>query len=243
MSENNDKKIKKVYGRRLGRPLNSERQKALEDLLPVLSIAPERITKNADIAPASLFQSAVKEIWFEIGFGNGEHLKAMMESQPDNGFIGAEPFINGMSAFLKSIKDLPHDNIRVHMDDALELLKSFTPYSLDGIYILNPDPWPKTRHHKRRIVNEDNLKLYARLLKPGGTLVMTTDVDDLAEWMLTKTFLNDDFEWQAEKADDWRTPPKDWPATRYEEKGKEAGRQQSYLIFKRRASPSEQKNK
>lgn len=234
VKEQKKSKIKKVYGRRLGRPLNPARQKALDELLPSLAIPDEQITQKADIDPLSLFEDHVEKIWFEIGFGNGEHLKAVMEQEPRNAFIGAEPFINGMSAFLKSIQDLPRDKIRVHMDDAIELVKSIKHDSLDGIYILNPDPWPKTRHHKRRIVNEDNLELYANVIKPGGLLIMTTDVDDLAEWMLTKTFMNKNFEWQANKACDWKNTPDNWPITRYEQKGKEAGRQQTYLIFKRR---------
>ncbi len=172
----------------------------------------------------------------EIGFGNGEHLSALMRQNLDEAFIGAEPFINGMAAFLKDIRDEPHENIRVWMDDAILLVESLPSDYLNGIYVLNPDPWPKARHHKRRIISQDNLTKFARVLKPGGALIMATDVDDLAEWMVTQASAHPAFEWTAEQADDWRTTPENWIKTRYEEKGAKAGRQQSYLIFEKKTA-------
>lgn len=170
-------------------------------------------------------------VWLEIGFGNGEHLKGLMERHPDHFYIGAEPFINGMSAFLKSIVQMPHNNIRVWMDDAIILVDAMPDQYLDGIYVLNPDPWPKRRHHKRRIISQENLTKFARVLKPGGALIMATDVPDLAEWMVTQASIHPAFSWTAERADDWRVMPDDWIKTRYEEKGAQAGRRQSYLVF------------
>ena len=120
------------------------------------------------------------------------------------------------------------------MDDAMIIAKSLQRSSIDHIYVLNPDPWPKSRHHKRRMISQTNLTEFARILKPGAKLTMTTDVDHLAEWMCTHASHHPDFIWTARCANDWKTKPDDWYQTRYELKGKAAGRQQSYLIFKRK---------
>ena len=225
----------RVYGRRLGRAMTESRQNVLTTLYPSLQMPADRLTEDGTLDPKSLFTNPSGKTVFEIGFGNGEHLKAMMEQQPGCNYIGAEPFINGMSAFLKSIEAQEHGHVRVWMDDALMLVRSFPAESLDTIYILNPDPWPKKRHHKRRIVNQDNLKEYHRTLKPGGQLIMTTDVDDLAEWMVTETMRHGGFTWQAERAKDWQTMPEGWFRTRYEMKGEVAGRKQTYLLFEKSA--------
>ncbi len=224
---------RRVFGRRLGRPMGEQRQAAIDDILPKLTLQENDVSAEKSLHPNSLFPSQ-KDIVLEIGFGNGEHLKAMMEQRPDRNYIGAEPFINGMSAFLKSIADAPHDNIRVWMDDAVTMVKSFTDESLSAIYILNPDPWPKKKHHKRRIVRLETLVEYHRTLKSGGDLIMATDVDDLAEWMVTQTMNHGGFEWQAKTASDWKTMPKDWfVTTRYAAKGEAAGRKETYLLFKK----------
>lgn len=120
------------------------------------------------------------------------------------------------------------------MDDAVPLVKALPENCIHQIYVLNPDPWPKTRHHKRRIINQDNLNEFSRILVSGGRLVMATDVDELAEWMCTQAMIHPAFEWTAECADDWRVMPQDWIKTRYEQKGEKAGRKQSYLIFENR---------
>ncbi len=224
---------KRVYGRRTGRPMNKERRAVLDDLLPVLEVPAELLVEKGELAPADLFESPARAYWFEIGFGNGEHLAALMERHPDYAFFGAEPFSNGMSAFLKSIKDKPHSNVRVLMDDAMMIANSLQDSCLDGMYVLNPDPWHKKRHHKRRIINQKNLDQFARILKPGGLLVMSTDVPDLAEWMVTEASAHPSFIWTAEKAEDWRTPPADWIKTRYEQKGAKGASRMSYLIFKK----------
>ncbi len=214
--------------------MGQQRQEVMDSLLPALSIAPEFVDDSRKQDPASLFESE-RDIVLEIGFGNGEHLKAMMEQRGDRNYIGAEPFINGMSAFLKSIRELPSDNIRVWMDDAVSLVRSMKDESLSAIYILNPDPWPKKKHHKRRIVREETLKEYFRALKPGGDFVMATDVDALAEWMALETVNHGGFEWQASSSKDWKTMPESWfITTRYAAKGEKAGRKESYLIFKKK---------
>jgi tRNA (guanine-N7-)-methyltransferase len=224
----------RLYGRRLGRPLKHDRLDVLETLLPKLEIPAGAYRLD----PVALFSRTPQSLWFEIGFGNGEHLAALLERHPDGCYIGAEPFVNGMAAFLKSIRPHPewHDRIRVVMDDARPVISALPDDALDGIYVLNPDPWPKKRHHKRRIISQENLDVFARVLKPGGQLVMTTDVDDLAEWMVTEASRHPAFAWTAESAADWKNPPPDWIETRYEAKGAQAGRVQTYLIFRKISS-------
>jgi tRNA (guanine-N7-)-methyltransferase len=224
---------RRVFGRRLGRPLGSERQEVIDSLLPSLSVPEELVTQQRDMDLNALFAKP-QPVVYEIGFGNGEHTKALMETHPDRNYIAAEPFINGMSAFLKSIRDMDQGNIRVWMDDAITLIRSFPDESLDMIYILNPDPWPKKKHNKRRIVREETLIQYHRTLKPGGRLIMATDVDELAEWMVTETLNHGGFNWEAERSADWKTMPSDWMlTTRYAAKGVAAGRTESYLLFRK----------
>lgn len=234
MNLNSKPKIKRVYGRKTGRPLNPARQAALDTLLPVLEIPVNKLTEKADLPPRSLFDHDLKELWFEIGFGSGEHLTALMERHPDYGFIGAEPFVNGMSCFLKDIKNKPHNNIRVLMDDAMMIANSLSDNSLNGIYVLNPDPWHKARHHKRRIITPKNLDQFARILKTGGKLIMSTDVEDLAEWMLEAAIEHPAFIQTPKSAKDCRTPPKDWIKTRYEQKGARNSGRMAYMIFEKK---------
>ena len=222
---------RRVYGRRKGRPLRKSQAEAFDTLLPVLSVPEDLLREDAAIEIESLFSKPFEQYCMEIGFGGGEHLTALLQQFPDIGFLGAEPFLDGMATFLRDITPLPHDNIRVHMDDAMLLVHSLTDNCLDKIYVLNPDPWPKTRHHKRRIINQKNLSAFARILKPGGTLIMATDVDDLAEWMVTQCMMHKSFEWSANAAKDWQTPPPEWIETRYAFKGRSAGRNQIFLVF------------
>lgn len=224
----------RFYGRRSGRALTKARKTLLDDLLPRLSVTEKQISKKNDLDPTSLFDFAPQKIILEIGFGNGEHLAEMMRRHPENGYIGAEPFINGMSSFLKDIQDSKTtQNIRVLMDNVIPLVQSIASESIDEIYVLNPDPWHKKRHHQRRIINQKNLDLFSKILKPEGRLIMSTDVRDLIEWMVTQTSLHPDFKWLVQKADDWREPPSDWIPTRYESKGAKGADKMNYLFFKR----------
>ncbi len=234
ITSNNTNQEWRFYGRRSGRKLNPTRKALLDELYPELSI--QNLPKDGSIPPASLFNNASDRTVLEIGFGNGEHLAEMMRREPTTNFIGAEPFTNGMSAFLKEIAEddtLPLNNIRVHMDDAIPLVKSLGPNCIDEIYVLNPDPWHKKRHHERRIINQKNLDEFARILKPNAELIMTTDVIDLIEWMVTEATLHPAFAWTASKADDWRTAPKGWIPTRYETKGAKGADHMNYLFFKK----------
>jgi tRNA (guanine-N7-)-methyltransferase len=224
---------KRVYGRRTGRPLSATRQKALEDVLPKLEIDSSLLSENSDVHPRDLFNKAPDFLNFEIGFGSGEHLLALMEKSPDEYYLGAEPFINGMSHFLKNFspQKIPA-NLKVLMDDALLLAKSLKENSVDRIYILNPDPWHKKRHHKRRIINQNNLDIFARILKPQGNIIVTTDVPDLADWIIINFQNHGHFCWHANNCNDWQKAPPDWIQTRYETKGAKGARKMSYLEFK-----------
>lgn len=233
MANHSPSKEKRVYGRKFGRPLNAARKEALEAVLPQIEIHERFLTEKGDLAPSSLFDAGFDECWFEIGFGSGEHLSGLMRRHPQNAYIGAEPFVNGMSAFVKDIEDEPKDRIAVHMDDAMMVANSLADNSLDGMYVLNPDPWHKKRHYKRRIISQANLDCFARILKPNAPLVMSTDVPDLADWMVTQASMHDAFEWDAQCADDWWNKPKDWITTQYEVKGAKNSSRMVYLFFRR----------
>lgn len=227
-----DKKPRLVYGRRKGKPLSVGRAEVMDQLYPKLAIPKDILKQDKTTSPEEIFGVVPKNFHFEIGFGGGEHLKWRMEKNPDDHFIGAEIFSNGVASLLKSVKDMPHDNLRVFMDDALIVLNSLPDACIDYMYILNPDPWPKARHHHRRIVVPENLDIYARVLKPGATLLETTDVASLSEWMAEHTENHPAFEFM--NKGDIFTPPAGWEATRYENKGKAAGRHQTYLEFRRK---------
>ena len=223
MEEKNKNEARGFFGRRIGRSLSKARKETLDSMLSQYPVNPDALP-FAD----------KDQTWMEIGFGDGEHLAALMAAHPDYGFIGVEPYINGMGNFVNRIKDVPHDHVRIHMDDAIPLIDQMPDGCLDRLYVLNPDPWPKTRHHKRRIINQQNLNRFARLLKPGSWLVMATDVAELAEWMATECTHHPDFSWTATHPDDWRRQPEWWAVTtRYARKGLDAGRQEYYLVFER----------
>lgn len=224
---------RKLYGRKKGRPMGPERTKALEALLPLLGIPPEKLTEDHTLAPSDLFAAPYSAYVLEIGFGDGEHVAAMMKENPDTGYLGAEPFINGVAGLIKHVKDMDDKNVRILNDDGMKVAKSLAPASLSEIYVLNPDPWPKKRHHNRRIVNPDNLDVFANILKPGGKLILSTDVPDLADWMITHTFNHPAFTWDAKSAGDFWTRPKGWHITRYEVKGANHAKRMCYLLFTR----------
>lgn len=188
---------------------------------------------DAQLDPASFFDHPVKGVYFEIGFGNGEHLLHQALNNPDVGFIGCEPFINGVSALCVSIREKGVKNIRIWPDDARMLMERLKPQSLDRLFLLHPDPWPKSRHHKRRFVQTEMLDQLAKLLKPGAEFRMATDHPALSVWLLEKTYFHPAFKWIARAADDWRKAPSDCPETRYGQKGMAQGRPPVYLNFYR----------
>ncbi len=232
MSENQTTQKRLVYGRRKGKPLSVGRAQVMDELYPKLAIPKEILRQDKTTTPKDIFGVEPKTFHFEIGFGGGEHLNWRMRQNPDDHFIGAEIFSNGVASLLKSVNDIPHDNLRVWMDDALIVLNSLPDACIDYMYILNPDPWPKARHHHRRMVTKDNLDVFARVLKRGATLLETTDVAALSEWMVEHTDNHPAFEFM--NRDDIYMPPEGWEPTRYENKGKVAGRRQTYLEFRRK---------
>ena len=182
----------------------------------------------------SVFKKDVSALQLEIGFGGGEHLLHRATESPATGFIGVEPFVNGMAKMMMALAKAPLANLRVYDDDATRLLDWLPPTSLDGIDLLYPDPWPKKKHWKRRFVGPANLGRFARVLKPGGRFRFASDIDSYVNWTLLACRNHGDFEWQAREATDWHRPYEGWPGTRYEAKAIREGRRPAYLTFIRK---------
>lgn len=219
-----------VYGRRQGKPLRAGQQRLMKTLLPkVAAPGPEK----GPIDLRSIFPQT-DDIRLEVGFGGGEHLAWQAARAPDAGFIGAEPFINGVARLLVHIDDAQLENIRVHFGDARPLIEALPAAALTRIYVLHPDPWPKKRHFKRRMISPWFFQEAARLLRPGGVLRVASDIPDYVRWTLMHAAHAPEFEWTAKRAADWRVRPDDWPQTRYEAKAIGEGRNPAYLTFARR---------
>ncbi len=199
------------YGRLKSRTIKPRQAVLMETLLPRLR------PPQGPFDPRTLMADA-SEAWLEIGFGGGEHMAAQAAKRPDVLIIGAEPFHNGVASALRHIDELGLRNVRVLDGDVRELIERLPDASLARVFILFPDPWPKTRHHKRRIVQAETVAEFARLLKPGGALRFASDWADYVDWSLQRFIANPAFRWPAERADDWRVPPDDHITTRYEEK-------------------------
>jgi tRNA (guanine-N7-)-methyltransferase len=200
------------FGRIKARPIKARQASLLETLLPTIVLD---LSRPLDLQ--TLKASAV-EVWLEIGFGGGEHLAAQAARRPDVLALGAEPFINGVASALRHIEAASLTNVRLHPGDARDLLAALPAASLDRIFILFPDPWPKLRHHKRRLIQTDVVAELARVLKPGGRLRFATDWADYADWALARLTASPGFAWTAQRADDWRLAPEDHAPTRYEAK-------------------------
>lgn len=209
------------FGRRQGRRLPADGKRLVHELLPRI-----QIDEHTDID--SLFPDKAR-IWMEIGFGGGEHLAEMALKYPEVGFIGCEPFMPGVAKLLARIEQDNIDNIRIFTDDARLLCQQLADYSIDRIYVLFPDPWPKPRHHKRRLISHDTLALLARLQPKASTLQLATDHIDYAAWMLETLLLDEHYAWSAKQADDWRSPPEDWVETRYQTKTRSQGRDACFI--------------
>ena len=220
------------FGRRKGHPLRPRQAGLFASLLPRLAIdlgapAPDNL---AALFP---FPSAVDDVHLEIGFGGAEHLIARAQANPRSGFIGCEPFVNGMAKALAAIDELKLANIRLHHADAAELIDWLPAGSIARIDLLYPDPWPKRRHWKRRFVSDANVAKLARILRPGGEFRFATDWANYAEWTLLRLLRAREFLGTAARADDWRRPWPGFTGTRYEAKAKREGRAPCYLIFRR----------
>lgn len=219
-----------LYGRRKGRSLRPGRRRRLDQLLPAIRV--DRSVLRCD--PSAMFAAPPSDIWLEVGFGGGEHLAEQARRHPEIGMIGCEPFVNGVARLLGEIERDRLQNIRIHADDARDLLDDLPDASIARAFVLFADPWPKARHHRRRFVGPENLPRLARVMKDGAELRLASDQMPLIRWMLFHTLDNAAFEWTATGPDDWRRRPEDWPATRYEAKALAAGRRCVYLTFRRR---------
>lgn len=218
------------FGRRRGRKLSARQTRVLAETLP--RVRPN-LAHPAPPAATALFDVPVKAVWLEIGFGGAEHLVWQARHNPDIGIIGCEPFEEGVVKALTLIEDEALANIRVHPDDVRPLLRWLPAASLDRAFVLFPDPWPKARHRRRRLVATPLLDQLARTMRPGAELRLGTDIGDYARTMLSALMRHPAFRWTAKGPADWRIRPADWPQTRYEEKALREGRRCTYLRFVR----------
>lgn len=218
----------RTFGRRRGHRLRQARSDLIGGLLPGL-----RLPAAGSIEPSDLFATPKRAMWLEIGFGGGEHLAGQAAAHRDVGFIGCEVYIDGVASLLRHIDGLRLDNVRLHDGDAREVLDRLPDASLERIYLLFPDPWPKVRHHKRRFVSPPMLDALSRVLSDDGQLIFASDHGDYMRWTLERAIAHADFRWEARSAADWRRPA-GWVETRYEAKALAAGGRCFYLSFRRR---------
>ncbi|MFB9261813.1 tRNA (guanosine(46)-N7)-methyltransferase TrmB [Bradyrhizobium erythrophlei] len=218
------------FGRRKGHKLRSHQADLIDHLLPHLALdigtaAPDKL--------ADLFVDGIDDVRLEIGFGGGEHLIAEARAYPHTGFIGCEPYVNGMAKILTQIEAHNIRNVRLFAGDAAELLAWAPARSLARIDLIHPDPWPKRRHWKRRFVQDATVTAMARILKPGGEFRFVSDIDDYCAWTLAHLMRAPEFAWLAERATDWQSPWPDYTMTRYGAKAEREGRKAAYLRFRR----------
>jgi len=219
-----------THGRRLGRPLRRGRREALTEWLPKLRV---ELPYFGLLDPHDLFSGSIQRIWLEIGAGNGDHAVWQAEANPDTGVIAVEPFVNGVANLAAQVRAKGLSNVRIVDGDVRPLIDCLPPASLDRVFILFPDPWPKRRHWRRRIVNRAVLDEIARRMRVGAELRIATDHQDYLVWMLQHLRQHPALRWSPKSADDWRRRPDDWPETRFEAKGAEAGRRSTYLTLTR----------
>ncbi len=215
----------RFYGRRKGRPLKKSMKRLLDENLPKFAFDPA-ISLNTQ------FGRHV-DCYLEIGFGGGEHLAGLAAAMPESDFIGAEPFVNGVASLLRYIHEQHLGNIRIWPNDVRLILSEIGTASLAGAYIMFPDPWPKRRHAGRRILQPAVLDQLAKMIRPGGSLVLASDDPTAKSWLLQAMMLHFGFVWTARRPADWRQRPNDSPATRYMKKADLAARQSSWFHFRR----------
>ena len=206
----------------------------MDSLLPRLSISLPG-DAQAPLELAALFPRPVRAVWLEVGFGAGEHLIAQARAHPDVGYIGCEPFMNGVATLLTEFDRSPADNVRLFADDARLLIARLPEASLARVFVLFPDPWPKARHHRRRFISAAMVAQLARIIAPGGEVRVATDHMDYARWTLAHlggtTAADRPFRWLARRPEDWRRPPAEWIVTRYQRKAEMAGASPVFLTF------------
>lgn len=222
--------LKRLYGRSQGKPLRAAQQALVDTLLPQIAVP-----ATGAVTAQRLFGRDCP-LHFEIGFGGGEHLAYRADLLPDHGFIGAEPFVNGVAQALAHIRDGALGNVRIHHGDALQVLERIPDASLTMLYLLHPDPWPKARHAKRRMMNDGPVRMFAAKLKPGGEFRFGTDHPVyLRHALMVMRRFTDEFEWLVDGPQSWQVRPADWPETRYEHKARTVfGHEVWYFRFRRR---------
>ncbi|MDE2132998.1 MAG: tRNA (guanosine(46)-N7)-methyltransferase TrmB [Alphaproteobacteria bacterium] len=215
-----------LYGRRKGPKLSPHKEELRHTLLPELAL---KLEPGRD--PRAYFGEGVHDVWLEVGFGGGEHLLEQARANPRVGLIGAEPYEAGVAKLLSKMVDRDASNIRIHEGDARDIVDALPGASLGRVFILFPDPWPKTRHHKRRFVQMEMLDALARVMKPGAELRIASDDAGYVAWTLERLMAHPGFAWTAHSAADWKSRPPGWPQTRYEAKALHGP--PAYLLFVR----------
>jgi len=234
MSPTDENRKRILYGRRRGKALRKAQRHAVEEILPTLRVPEEE--NPVDLG--TLFGEKAEEYWLEIGFGAGEHLAWQAEHHPSVGIIGCEPFLNGVAVLLGKLLANGSKNVRLH-NEAAELLMGRLPEASIGKgFLLFADPWPKTPHHKRRFVTDENIAALAHILKDNAILRVGTDHTDYGAWILHYFLRSEDFVWEADYPEDWLKRGDDWPQTRYEAKALKEGRRSVYYPFRRRPRKS-----
>ncbi len=221
--------FRRLYGRRQGHKLRVGQQSLVDTLLPRISVPPE-----GPLDARALFGDD-RPLELEIGFGRGEHLAGQAAMRPDHGFIGCEPFLDGVVGLLLHIEEKGLENVRIHRDDALEVLERLPDASLSRAYLLHPDPWPKARHAKRRFMNKGPIDLLAAKLRPGAEFRFGTDHPVYCRWAMMVMGQSPHFDWLAETPADFLVRPDDWPETRYEAKARRIGHEVWYFRYRRKA--------
>ena len=224
--------IRRLYGRRQGHPLRVAQAELMEDLLPRLAVPTE-----GPLDAARLFGEA-RPLALEVGFGKGEHIGQQAQWAPDTGFIGCEPFLDGMVGALMQVRDRALTNVRLHLGDAIDVLERLPDASLDRVWLLHPDPWPKARHAKRRFMNAGPIGLLAAKMKPGGEFRFGTDHPIYVRWAMMVMAALPQFEWLVEGPRDFLVRPDDWPETRYEAKARAKDHEVWYFRYRRTDVPA-----
>lgn len=210
------------FVKRNGRALSKVKQELFTELLPKYEITHNNFEYNIE-----------KEYCLEIGYGGGEHLAYQAKQNPNINFIGCEPFIQGTAKLLKKIQEDQLENIFIYQDNAIDLINNLPDNFLSKIFILFPDPWPKNRHHKRRIINHNHLNLFAKKLKPESLLRIATDHEDYASWIIATLINNPNYKWECHTTEEWHNSPNDWCRTKYQEKSLSNGSKNYFFNFKK----------
>ncbi len=225
--------VRKLHGRRIGHKLSPRQQKLWNTVLPRIRISLDDEHEDR-CNPQNWFDSSIKKVWLEIGFGSGEHLLNQAKAHPEIGFIGCEPYVNGVVKVLSGIEQNNIGNIRIYDDDAFHVICQLSPKTISRVFLLFPDPWPKKRHAKRRFVTRENAAHLADIMQGGAELRIASDIGAYVRSTLLTFADHDEFSWVDDGPHRWNFRTEDWPQTRYEQKALSAGRKPAYLTFLKR---------